>query len=136
MNSVWVLLNRFTTMGASRANHQIAILDKNIGLSWSLRTKAKLALDVATRFVDYSLKLKLLDIQERQLKLVKTEFEMVSNGYHRGLKTKRVSSDSKSYPIRREIDVTDAKNNVIYLVRAAQGYWSKIRESPGKGLRL
>jgi outer membrane protein TolC len=97
--------------GVSRTNHQMAILDKNKSELEFEDKKAKLALDVATRFVDYSLKLKLLDIQERQLKLVNTQFEMVSNGYHQGLKTKRDFLRFKSYPIRREIDVADAKNN-------------------------
>ncbi|MBK7845069.1 MAG: TolC family protein [Bdellovibrionales bacterium] len=97
--------------GASRTNHQIAVLDKSKSELEFQDKKSKLALDVATRFVDYSLKLKLLDIQERQLKLVKTQFEEVSNGYHQGLKTKRDFLRFKSYPIRREIDVAEAKNN-------------------------
>ncbi len=97
--------------GVSRTNHQIATLDKSKSELEFQDRKSKLALDVALRFIDYSLKSKLLEIQERQLKLVKTEFEMVSNGYHQGLKTKRDFLRFKSYPMRREIDVTDAKIN-------------------------
>ncbi|MCB0361252.1 MAG: TolC family protein [Bdellovibrionales bacterium] len=95
--------------GVINTENQIAGLKKRMADLEYRDSRDQLLLELVNQLVDYSSKIKIIEIEERQLGLVNNEFEMVSKDYHQGIKTKKDFLRFKTYPIRRELDVTNAK---------------------------
>lgn len=98
--------------GVSRTNQKIATLTKNEAEISFEDQKNRISLDVASQFVAYSLNIKLLEIQEKQLKLISRQNDMISKDYYQGVKTKNDFLRFKTQVSRSEIDVVTAKNIV------------------------
>lgn len=71
-----------------------------------------LSLDVAGKFLTYSLNVKLLEIQEKQYERVKHQYEMVSRDYYQGIKTRKDFLRFKSDVNRAELTLLAARNAV------------------------
>ncbi len=98
--------------GVTRTNHRIATLTKNQAEFNFQDQKNKISLDIASQFLIYSLNIKLLDIQEKQFKLVSKQYDLISKDYYQGIKTKKDFLRFKTQVSRNEIDLVNAKNAV------------------------
>lgn len=98
--------------GISRTNSRIATLNKKQAELNFDDQKNKISLDVVTQFLQYSLNTKLLEIQEKQFKLVSKQYDMISRDYYQGIKTKKDYLRFKTQVSRNEIDLLNAKNTV------------------------
>ena len=98
--------------GVTRTNQKIATLAKNqIEIKFEDQ-KNKVSLDIASQYLVYSLNVKLLEIQEKQFKLVSKQYDMISKDYYQGIKTKKDFLRFKTQVSRSEIDLVNAKNTV------------------------
>lgn len=75
--------------------------------------REKLTLALATQFLQYSLAIKSLEVQEAQLALIRKQFGSTSRDYHQGMKTQRDYLRFKTQLSRSEIDVLTTRNNVL-----------------------
>lgn len=99
--------------GVSQTNFEIASLKKQKAEYVLRERKNKLSLDIINQFIIYSLNVKLLDIQEKQVKLVNKQFNLISKDYYQGIKTKNNFLRFKTQVSRNEIDLLNSKNTVL-----------------------
>lgn len=98
--------------GVSQTNLRIASLNKKMNEMIFEDQKNKFILDVLSQYLNYSLSVKGLEIQEKQYKLVIKQYEMISRDYYQGIKTKKDFLRFKTQVSRNEIELTSAKWNV------------------------
>jgi len=72
----------------------------------------KLSLEVAKQFLQHSLDLKYLEIQEKQFQRVKRQYETISRDYYQGLKTRKDFLRFKSEVSRTEMSLLSARGAV------------------------
>lgn len=98
--------------GVTLTSSKIASLNRKYAELKFRDQKNKISLDIASQFLVYSLDVKLMEIQERQFKLIGRQFDSISKGYYQGLKTKDAFLRFKTQVIRGEINLVTAKSSV------------------------
>jgi outer membrane protein TolC len=96
--------------GASKTQYRIATLSKAQAEFKFLDQKNKLSLDIASQFLTYSRDMKLLEIQEKQFKLISKQYAAISKDYYQGIKTKKDFLRFKTQVSRSDIDLLNARN--------------------------
>lgn len=98
--------------GVTQTNYEIAnFRRKQAELVFQERSN-KISLDIVTQYLIYSLNVKLLEIQDKQVKLVNKQYSLISKDYHQGMKTKNDFLRFKAQVSRYEIDLVNSKNMV------------------------
>lgn len=98
--------------GVTRTNSKIATLNKKQAELNFEDQKNKVSLDIVSQFLTYSLNVKLLEIQEKQFKLISRQYETISRDYYQGIKTKKDFLRFKTQVSRGEINLVAAKGTV------------------------
>ncbi len=98
--------------GVTRTNSRIATLSRKQAELNFEDQKNKISLDIASQFLLYSLNVKLVEIQEKQFKLVSKQYDTISKDYYQGIKTKKDFLRFKTQVSRGEIDLVTAKSTV------------------------
>lgn len=98
--------------GVTRTNSKIATLNKKQAELNFEDQKNKVSLDIVSQFLTYSLNIKLLEIQEKQFKLISRQYETISRDYYQGIKTKKDFLRFKTQVSRGEINLVAAKATV------------------------
>ena len=117
-NSPWAsqlnlgLVETLYDNGVTWTNRKIAKLMREQAQYNFEDQKNQISLDVVTQFLAYSLDVKLLQIQEKQFKLVSRQYEMISKDYYQGIKTKNDYLRFKTQVSRSEIDLVTARGTV------------------------
>lgn len=117
-NTPWVselsltLTENLYDNGVTYTQYKISQLNRK-SIEWQvLQNKNKLCLEIITKYLNYSLSTKLLEIREAQHKLLMKQFKNISHFYLQGLKTRRDFLRFKTQVLRSEIDVADLKNDL------------------------
>lgn len=98
--------------GVSLTRYRIArVGNEQAGIRFR-QTRDRILRDVGSEFFRYSLTLKLLEIRQSQFDLLKKQYELTSQQYHQGLKTRRDFLRFKTELGRAEIDMLNARNTV------------------------
>ncbi len=98
--------------GVSLLNSKVASLQNQQAEQDYREQREKICLDVALEFLNYSLKLKTKEVQEKQFKLSQKQFETMSKDFQQGIKTKREYMQFKALVGRMELDFLQASNAV------------------------
>lgn len=98
--------------GIALTKSKIASLNKRQAEYNYENQKNKLSLEVVSQFLTYSFNVKLLEIQEKQYKLISKQYGIISKDYYQGIKTKRDFLRFKTQISRGEIDLLNAKSAV------------------------
>ncbi|MBL7671656.1 MAG: TolC family protein [Bdellovibrionaceae bacterium] len=98
--------------GVTRINSQIAKLNRKQAELNFEDQKNKVSLDIVSQYLIYSLNIKLLEIQEKQFKLISRQYERISRDYHQGIKTKKDFLRFKTQVSRGEINLVTAQGTV------------------------
>lgn len=98
--------------GVTVTNFQIAQLRKKQAETRFVSERDRLTLELATEFLQYSLLTKILEIQQGQFKLIKRQYDLISNYYHQGVKTRKDYLRFKTQISRAEINVLNARQDV------------------------
>jgi outer membrane protein TolC len=98
--------------GVTRTNIKIETLNKKQAELNFEDQKNKVSLDIVSQFLTYSLNIKLLEIQEKQFKLVNRQYQTISRDYYQGIKTKKDFLRFKTQVSRGEINLVAAKATV------------------------
>lgn len=98
--------------GVTKTNYKIASFKKNLAEIIFEEQKNKISLDIASQFLTYSLNEKLLEIQEKQFKNIRKQYDLVSRDYYQGMRTRNDFLRFKTQVSRSEIDLINAKNTL------------------------
>ncbi len=98
--------------GETNSKYKIAKLNKEQALLNFNEQKNKLALDIMVQFLNYSLNVKLVDIQEKQFSMMTRQYQSVSKDFYQGVKTKKDFLRFKTQVNRIEIDLATAKTGL------------------------
>lgn len=91
---------------------RIAKIREEQGQIQALEARDQFFLDVSQRFYQYSLDRKLLEIQETQFEILKKQYDLVSEGYQAGLRTRKDYLRFRTQISRSEIDLRTARNTI------------------------
>lgn len=91
--------------GSAKINRQIAELNYE-------KERDKLVLDVASQFLDYSLAVRLHEVQKTQFEIIQKQFNSIAALYQQGIKTRRDYLRFKSELRRSEIQLQNTKTRV------------------------
>lgn len=98
--------------GVISTNYKIAQLNQDIAELRFTDQKNRISLNLATAYLNYSLNVKLLEIQEKQFKLISRQYQLTSKEYYNGIRTKKDYLRFKTQTSRAEIDLVNARNAV------------------------
>ena len=98
--------------GVISTNYRIATLNQDIAELRFIDLKNQFSLDLAKAYLRYSLNIKLLEIQEKQFKLISKQYELTSREYRNGIRTKKDYLRFKTQVSRTEIDLINSRSEV------------------------
>jgi outer membrane protein TolC len=106
------LVENFYDNGVTQTNYEIAVFKRKQAELIFQEKSNRISLDIVTQFLIYSLNVKLLEIQDKQVKLVNKQYNLISKDYYQGIKTKNDFLRFKTQVSRYEIDLVNSKNAV------------------------
>lgn len=98
--------------GVTSTNYRIASLNQDIAELQYTDQKNQFSLDLAKAYLRYSLNIKILEIQEKQFKLISKQYELTAKEYRNGIKTKKDYLRFKTQLSRAEIDLINSRSEV------------------------
>lgn len=98
--------------GVTSTNYRIATLNEDIAELQYNDQRNAFSLELANAYLSYSLSIKLLEIQEKQFKLISKQSELTTRQYRNGMRTKKDYLRFKTQVSRAEIDLIAARSEV------------------------
>lgn len=98
--------------GISWTNFDISKITRDVNRLQALQVRDQLALDVSTQFYQYSLALKLADVQKQQVDILQKKLRSVRGQFREGMQTKKDYLRFKNQVQRADLDLLGARLNI------------------------
>lgn len=98
--------------GVTNTTYKVATLNERVADYQFKDQQNRLSLNLALAYLEYSLNVKLLEIQEKQFKLISKQYDLTTREYRNGMRTKKDYLRFKTQVSRAEIDLIESKSEV------------------------